>query len=175
MPAGVSEIKHLRTGYGFPTAPQDLQAFALTPDTVLLYWKLPQTLNAPANEIKYKVGGKLDEFLQMFIRFQIKQSNQNLLQPVSIGAKQFMNGNFSQDFSDIVGCLLNPCQAKIPNLRPSSDYQFWVCLTKFFIIYSFADNRCSHSTNEPSIAGGQWRYFNRNQVSNQRCARNAKV
>ncbi|KAI6223600.1 Receptor protein-tyrosine kinase [Aphelenchoides fujianensis] len=100
----------LRTGYGFPTAPNDPQAISLTPDTVLLYWKLPQTLNAPANEIKYK----------------IKQSNQNTIQPVSIGAKQFINGNFSTDFSDIVGCLQNPCQAKISNLRPSSDYQFWV-------------------------------------------------
>ncbi|KAI6223763.1 Tyrosine-protein kinase receptor [Aphelenchoides fujianensis] len=110
MPSGVSEIKHLRTGYGFPTAPNDPQAISLTPDTVLLYWKLPQTLNAPANEIKYK----------------IKQSNQNTIQPVSIGAKQFINGNFSTDFSDIVGCLQNPCQAKISNLRPSSDYQFWV-------------------------------------------------
>lgn len=55
MPSGVSEIKHLRTGYGYPTAPLDPQAFALTPDTILLYWKLPQTLNAPASEIKYKV------------------------------------------------------------------------------------------------------------------------
>lgn len=55
VPTAVSEIRHLRTGYGYPTAPQDPQAFALTPDTVLLYWKLPQTLNAPAAEIKYKV------------------------------------------------------------------------------------------------------------------------
>jgi hypothetical protein len=51
----VSETKHLRTGYGYPTAPLDPKAFSLTPDTVLLYWKLPQALNAPANEIKYKV------------------------------------------------------------------------------------------------------------------------
>ncbi|KAI6213954.1 Receptor protein-tyrosine kinase [Aphelenchoides besseyi] len=110
MPNGVSEIKHLRTGYGFPTAPQSPQAISLTPDSVLLYWKLPQTLNGLPSEIKYK----------------IKQSNQNTLIPVPIGAKQFLNGNFSTEFSDIVGCTQNPCQAKVPNLRPSSDYQFWI-------------------------------------------------
>ncbi|KAI6186999.1 Receptor protein-tyrosine kinase [Aphelenchoides besseyi] len=110
MPNGVSEIKHLRTGYGFPTAPQSPQAISLTPDSILLYWKLPQTLNGLPSEIKYK----------------IKQSNQNTLIPVPIGAKQFLNGNFSTEFSDIVGCTQNPCQAKVPNLRPSSDYQFWI-------------------------------------------------
>ena len=54
-PSGTSAIKPLRTGFGFPSQPQSPQAFALSPDTVLLYWTLPQTLNAPAGEIKYKV------------------------------------------------------------------------------------------------------------------------
>lgn len=50
-----SAPKSLRTGYGFPTAPRDPAGYALTPDTVLLYWKLPETLNAPADEIRYRV------------------------------------------------------------------------------------------------------------------------
>ena len=53
-------MKTLRTGYGFPSAPQEPHAVALTPDTVLLYWLLPKTLNAPAAEIKYKVRMRRD-------------------------------------------------------------------------------------------------------------------
>lgn len=45
----------LRTGYGFPSSPQEPAAFALTPDVVLLYWKLPAKPNAPIPEIKYMV------------------------------------------------------------------------------------------------------------------------
>ncbi|KAE9548258.1 hypothetical protein FO519_008530 [Halicephalobus sp. NKZ332] len=106
----LSEVKSFRTGYGFPTAPKDSSAFSLTPDTVLLYWKLPSSLNAPKEEIKYRIS----------------QQSSSLAAPVSIGAKQFENGTFSNIFSDIVSCVLDPCQAQIANLRPASDYKFWV-------------------------------------------------
>uniref|UniRef100_A0A914C3G4 receptor protein-tyrosine kinase n=1 Tax=Acrobeloides nanus TaxID=290746 RepID=A0A914C3G4_9BILA len=105
-----SETKNFKTSYGYPTAPQNPAAFALTPNTVLIYWKLPQTLNAPKKEIKYR----------------ITQQSSALASPVSIGAKEFDNGNFANGPSDIVSCDEDPCQAKIANLRPAEDYKFWV-------------------------------------------------
>ncbi|CAD5231210.1 unnamed protein product [Bursaphelenchus xylophilus] len=107
-PSGQSESRHLRTSYGYPTAPQDPKVFALTPDTVVLYWKLPSTLNAPPSEIKYRITQKTKTTL-----------------PVVVGAKPFVNGDFGQ-LSDIVSCTLNPCQAKINNLRASSNYEFYI-------------------------------------------------
>ncbi|CAD5223843.1 unnamed protein product [Bursaphelenchus okinawaensis] len=107
-PAGQSESHHLRTSYGYPTAPQDPKVFALTPDTVVVYWKLPSTLNAPPSEIKYRITQKTKTTL-----------------PVVVGAKPFVNGDFGQ-LSDIVSCSLNPCQAKISNLRTSSNYEFYI-------------------------------------------------
>lgn len=71
--SGISDAKPFRTGYdklmslemfwkrklcfrfGYPSAPRSLQAVAVTPDTIYLYWNLPDTLNAPIAEIKYKV------------------------------------------------------------------------------------------------------------------------
>lgn len=44
-----------RTGYGFPSAPVDPLVYSLTPDSAILYWKMPFTLNAPPIEIKYRV------------------------------------------------------------------------------------------------------------------------
>ncbi|VDM58303.1 unnamed protein product [Angiostrongylus costaricensis] len=52
--SGTSDPKPFRTGFGYPSAPRSLQAVAITPDTVYLYWNLPATLNAPIAEIKYK-------------------------------------------------------------------------------------------------------------------------
>ena len=67
-------------------------------------------MNAPKEEIKYRIS----------------QQSSSLAAPVSIGAKQFENGTFANIFSDIVSCTSDPCQAKIANLRPASDYKFWV-------------------------------------------------
>uniref|UniRef100_A0AC34GGJ2 Fibronectin type-III domain-containing protein n=1 Tax=Panagrolaimus sp. ES5 TaxID=591445 RepID=A0AC34GGJ2_9BILA len=111
----ISEFKSLKTGYGYPTSPLNPAAFALSPDTVLLYWKLPSSLNAPRAEIKYR----------------LTQQSSSLATPVSIGAKQFENGTFSTTLSDIVSCIEDPCQAKIANLRPSADYKFWITAIHF--------------------------------------------
>lgn len=52
----MSTARLFHTGFGFPTAPLNPKAISLTPDTVLLIWNLPNSLNAPVNEIKYKVS-----------------------------------------------------------------------------------------------------------------------
>lgn len=54
---GQSEAKLLHTGFGYPSAPKEPRALALTPDTVLLSWQLPDLLSAPAPEIRYRVSG----------------------------------------------------------------------------------------------------------------------
>lgn len=66
-PSPPSEPQTLRTGYGFPSSPQEPAAFALTPDTVLLYWKLPLKLNAPIPEIKYRVRYFTSEYYWFFL------------------------------------------------------------------------------------------------------------
>uniref|UniRef100_F1KQA4 receptor protein-tyrosine kinase n=1 Tax=Ascaris suum TaxID=6253 RepID=F1KQA4_ASCSU len=109
-PSPPSEPQTLRTGYGFPSSPQEPAAFALTPDTVLLYWKLPLKLNAPIPEIKYRIS----------------QLSASLTAPATIGAQQFEGARYSASPTDVVSCLNNPCSAKISNLRPSTDYKFWV-------------------------------------------------
>ena len=57
---------------------------------------------------------------------KVKQANANANSLQPIGAKQFVNGSFASDFADVVSCLQNPCQAKLANLRPATDYQFWL-------------------------------------------------
>uniref|UniRef100_A0A0K0FVH3 receptor protein-tyrosine kinase n=1 Tax=Strongyloides venezuelensis TaxID=75913 RepID=A0A0K0FVH3_STRVS len=109
-PTSQSEAKFLKTGYGYPSAPQNFNAFSVSPDTVILYWLLPQTLNAPIEEIKYK----------------ITQQSSSLTSPSGIGARNFVNGGFSPSSTDVIVCNGNPCQAKVTNLRPSTDYKFWV-------------------------------------------------
>uniref|UniRef100_A0A1I8EBK5 receptor protein-tyrosine kinase n=1 Tax=Wuchereria bancrofti TaxID=6293 RepID=A0A1I8EBK5_WUCBA len=105
-----SATQMLRTGYGFPSSPLDPLAFALTPDIVLLYWKLPARPNAPIPEIKY----------------MISQLSATQISPSAIGAQQFEGANYATMPTDVVSCLSNPCSAKISNLRPSTDYKFWV-------------------------------------------------
>uniref|UniRef100_A0A0R3RW81 Receptor protein-tyrosine kinase n=1 Tax=Elaeophora elaphi TaxID=1147741 RepID=A0A0R3RW81_9BILA len=105
-----SATQMLRTGYGFPSSPQDPAAFALTPDVVLLYWKLPAKTNAPVPEIKY----------------MISQLSATQLSPSAIGAQQFEGTDYASMPTDVVSCLNDPCSAKISNLRPSTDYKFWV-------------------------------------------------
>ncbi|EJD76761.1 TK protein kinase [Loa loa] len=105
-----SAMQMLRTGYGFPSSPQGPAAFALTPDIVLLYWKLPAKLNAPIPEIKY----------------MISQLSATQLSPSAIGAQQFEGTDYATMPTDVVSCLSDPCSAKISNLRPSTDYKFWV-------------------------------------------------
>ncbi|KAI3416765.1 protein tyrosine kinase activity protein [Globodera pallida] len=55
-PQGQSEAKLLHTGFGYPSAPKEPKALALTPDTVLLSWTLPDLLSAPITEIRYRVN-----------------------------------------------------------------------------------------------------------------------
>ncbi|KAK6108370.1 Protein tyrosine kinase family protein [Brugia pahangi] len=105
-----SATQMLRTGYGFPSSPLDPLAFALTPDIVLLYWKLPARPNAPIPEIKY----------------MISQLSATQISPSAIGAQQFEGANYAIMPTDVVSCLSNPCSAKISNLRPSTEYKFWV-------------------------------------------------
>ncbi|VDN84633.1 unnamed protein product [Brugia pahangi] len=105
-----SATQMLRTGYGFPSSPLDPLAFALTPDIVLLYWKLPARPNAPILEIKY----------------MISQLSATQISPSAIGAQQFEGANYAIMPTDVVSCLSNPCSAKISNLRPSTEYKFWV-------------------------------------------------
>ncbi|KAK0410497.1 hypothetical protein QR680_005159 [Steinernema hermaphroditum] len=108
--SGVSEPRPFRTGYGYPSAPQDASALALTPDTVEIFWNIPSTPNAPIQEIKYK----------------ITQQTSSIVSPSAVGAFKFEKGTFAEMNSDIVPCLENPCRAKVSNLRPSTDYKFWV-------------------------------------------------
>ncbi|VBB28688.1 unnamed protein product, partial [Acanthocheilonema viteae] len=105
-----SATQMLRTGYGFPSSPQDPTAFALTPDVVLLYWKLPAKPNAPISEIKY----------------MISQLSTTQLSPSAIGAQQFEGVHYASTPTDVVSCQNDPCSAKISNLRPSTDYKFWI-------------------------------------------------
>ncbi|CAJ0589937.1 unnamed protein product [Cylicocyclus nassatus] len=105
-----SEAKPFRTGFGYPSAPRGVQAVAVTPDTVYLYWNLPETLNAPISEIKYKV----------------LQQASTLSSPSTIAVREYMDGNFSPNTSDSASCLISPCQVKLPDLRPGTDYKFWV-------------------------------------------------
>ncbi|KIH47441.1 hypothetical protein ANCDUO_22499 [Ancylostoma duodenale] len=87
--SGISDSKSFRTGFGYPSAPRSLQAVAVTPDTVYLYWNLPETLNAPISEIKYKVS----------------QQASGLSSPSSIAVQEYMNGVFSPTTSDSASCL----------------------------------------------------------------------
>uniref|UniRef100_A0A0M3J1I1 Tyrosine-protein kinase receptor n=1 Tax=Anisakis simplex TaxID=6269 RepID=A0A0M3J1I1_ANISI len=105
-PSTPSVSQTLRTGYGFPSSPQEPSAFALSPDTVLLYWQLPSKTNAPVAEIKYRV--------RLF-----KNSIREDFPPARIV-------NVHSNSTDAVTCLNDPCSAKISNLRPSTDYKFWV-------------------------------------------------
>ncbi|EYC06498.1 hypothetical protein Y032_0075g927 [Ancylostoma ceylanicum] len=107
--SGFSEPKLFRTGFGYPSAPRSLQAVAVTPDTVYLYWNLPETLNAPISDIKYKVS----------------QQASGLSSPSSIAVQEYMEGVFSPNTSDSASCLVSPCRVKIANLRPATEYKFW--------------------------------------------------
>ncbi|PIO77469.1 fibronectin type III domain protein [Teladorsagia circumcincta] len=107
--SGISDPKSFRTGFGYPSAPRSLQAVAVTPDTVYLYWNLPETLNAPIAEIKYKIS----------------QQASGLASPSSIAVQEYSDGAFSPTTSDSASCLVSPCRAKIANLRPATDYKFW--------------------------------------------------
>uniref|UniRef100_A0AC35U7T4 Receptor protein-tyrosine kinase n=1 Tax=Rhabditophanes sp. KR3021 TaxID=114890 RepID=A0AC35U7T4_9BILA len=109
-PSSQSESKLLKTGYGYPSAPQNLAAFSVSPDTIIINWLLPQMLNAPIEEIKYK----------------ITQQSSSLTTPSGIGGKNFANGVFSPSSTDVIVCNGDPCQTKVSNLRPSTDYKFWV-------------------------------------------------
>ncbi|CEF70256.1 Tyrosine-protein kinase receptor [Strongyloides ratti] len=109
-PSLQSEAKFIKTGYGYPSAPQNFNTFSVSPDTVILCWLLPQTLNAPIEEIRYK----------------ITQQSSSLTSPSGIGARNFVNGGFVQLPTDVIICTGNPCQAKVTSLRPSTDYKFWV-------------------------------------------------
>lgn len=126
---GQSEPKLLHTGYGFPSAPKDPNALSLSPDTVLLGWSLPDLLNAPVGEIRYRVCGFtfFDIFFDIF--HQISQQSPALISPVPVAVRPQEDGpagHFSNLLADVISCEQNPCQAKVPNLRPSTDYHFWV-------------------------------------------------
>ncbi|KAL3084014.1 hypothetical protein niasHS_008886 [Heterodera schachtii] len=109
---GQSEAKPLHTGFGYPSAPKDPKALALTPDTVLLSWTLPDLLSAPAAEIRYRIS----------------QQSPTVANPVPVAVRpaEGTGGHFSTALAEVVPCEANPCLAKVPNLRPSTDYHFWV-------------------------------------------------
>ncbi|VDO43743.1 unnamed protein product [Haemonchus placei] len=107
--SGISDAKSFRTGFGYPSAPRSLQAIAVTPDTIYLYWNLPETLNAPIAEIKYKIS----------------QQASGLASPSSIAVQEYSDGMFSPTTSDSASCLVSPCRAKVANLRPATEYRFW--------------------------------------------------
>ncbi|TKR60741.1 hypothetical protein L596_027940 [Steinernema carpocapsae] len=109
---GVSEARGFRTGYGYPSAPQDASALALTPDTVEIFWNIPSIPNAPIQEIKYKITQQTSSIISSA--------------PSAVGAQKFEKGIFAEMNSDVVTCLENPCRAKVTNLRPAMDYKFWV-------------------------------------------------
>lgn len=111
--SGVSASKSFRTGFGYPSAPRDPHAIPVTPDTVYLYWSLPETLNAPISEIKYKIS----------------QQAAGLSVPTSIAVIPLSETVSSNVSSDTAACLINPCRVKIANLRPSNEYKFWVTAT----------------------------------------------
>ncbi|CAI5452473.1 unnamed protein product [Caenorhabditis angaria] len=118
--SGVSPSKPFRTGFGYPSAPRDPHAIPVSPDTVYLYWNLPETLNAPISEIKYKIS----------------QQAAGLTSPTSIAViplSEVVSTNIS---SDTTACLINPCRVKIANLRPSNEYKFWVTATHTSHLYS---------------------------------------
>ncbi|WKY14070.1 hypothetical protein Q1695_004699 [Nippostrongylus brasiliensis] len=107
--SGISDSKQFRTGFGYPSAPRSLQAVAVTPDTIYLYWNLPDTLNAPIAEIKYKIS----------------QHAPGLASPTSIAVQEYADGMYSSTTSDSASCLVSPCRAKVANLRPATEYKFW--------------------------------------------------
>ncbi|CAI2353342.1 unnamed protein product [Caenorhabditis sp. 36 PRJEB53466] len=111
--SGVSASKSFRTGFGYPSAPRDPHAIPVTPDTVYLYWSLPETLNAPISEIKYKIS----------------QQAAGIAVPTSIAVIPLSETVSSNVSSDTAACLINPCRVKIANLRPSNEYKFWVTAT----------------------------------------------
>ncbi|CAL2042808.1 unnamed protein product [Caenorhabditis brenneri] len=111
--SGVSASKSFRTGFGYPSAPRDPHAIPVTPDTVYLYWSLPETLNAPISEIKYKIS----------------QQAAGISVPTSIAVIPLSETVSSNISSDTTSCLINPCRVKIANLRPSNEYKFWVTAT----------------------------------------------
>ncbi|GMT10468.1 hypothetical protein PFISCL1PPCAC_1765, partial [Pristionchus fissidentatus] len=78
------------------------------PDTLYLFWKLPETLNAPKKEIKYRI------------------SQQSLSSPSQIAVQEWADGAFLPTTTDHSSCLANPCRVRVSNLRPSTDYKFWV-------------------------------------------------
>ncbi|RCN24792.1 fibronectin type III domain protein [Ancylostoma caninum] len=113
--------------FGYPSAPRSLQAVAVTPDTVYLYWNLPETLNAPISEIKYKVS----------------QQASGLSSPSSIAVQEYMNGVFSPTTSDSASCLVSPCRVKIANLRPATEYKFWVIQPLIITLFLLVSDECT--------------------------------
>uniref|UniRef100_A0A1I7XMJ1 Receptor protein-tyrosine kinase n=1 Tax=Heterorhabditis bacteriophora TaxID=37862 RepID=A0A1I7XMJ1_HETBA len=107
--SSISDARTFRTGFGYPSAPRSLQATPITPDTIYLFWNLPDTLNAPIAEIKYKIS----------------QQTAGLTSPSSIAVQEYSEGVFSPTTSDSASCFSNPCRVKISNLRPSTEYKFW--------------------------------------------------
>ncbi|KAK6052851.1 fibronectin type III domain protein [Cooperia oncophora] len=104
--SGISDPKSFRTGFGYPSAPRSLQAVAVTPDTVYLYWNLPETLNAPIAEIKYKITS---------------QQASGLASPTSIAVQEYADGAFSPTTSDSASCLASGRTKDIPGtLRPDN-------------------------------------------------------
>ncbi|VDK63229.1 unnamed protein product [Anisakis simplex] len=57
---------------------------------------------------------------------KVSQLSGSLIAPATIGAQQFEGAHYSAQSTDAVTCLNDPCSAKISNLRPSTDYKFWV-------------------------------------------------
>ncbi|CAJ0586116.1 unnamed protein product, partial [Mesorhabditis spiculigera] len=103
-----SESKLFRTGFGYPSPPRNLKAISVTPDTILLFWQLPETLNGPVEEVKYKLSQQVSS-----------------LSPASIAVQPWTLNGFSLSTTDVVSCLESPCRVKISNLRASTDYKFW--------------------------------------------------
>ncbi|CAD6187090.1 unnamed protein product [Caenorhabditis auriculariae] len=110
-PSGISPTLAFRTGFGYPSSPREPRAISVSPDTVYLYWHLPETLNAPITEIKYKIS----------------QQAAGLTSPTSVAVIPLAETSPSSNAtSDLASCLVSPCRVKIANLRPSNEYKFWI-------------------------------------------------
>uniref|UniRef100_A0A914WSJ0 Fibronectin type-III domain-containing protein n=1 Tax=Plectus sambesii TaxID=2011161 RepID=A0A914WSJ0_9BILA len=55
QPKDLSRTKPLTTGFGYPSAPKSAQAYSLSPDTILVFWSLPDRPNAPLDELRYRI------------------------------------------------------------------------------------------------------------------------
>uniref|UniRef100_A0A914UPF6 Fibronectin type-III domain-containing protein n=1 Tax=Plectus sambesii TaxID=2011161 RepID=A0A914UPF6_9BILA len=109
QPKDLSRTKPLTTGFGYPSAPKSAQAYSLSPDTILVFWSLPDQPNAPLDELRYRIT--------------VQSSTQAA---AAAGGIAYADGKFAAASSPNVTCLVDKCQAKIPDLKRSTEYKIWI-------------------------------------------------